>query len=135
MKHLAMKLSTQVVVAFALSSLIACAPAHHGTPTTPIEALSATQLRVQVENHHLGPVVVSLFDSGLKARLGMVLGMSSEVFNVRGTVVSPDRELRLIVEPVATSDVYVSDVIRVAPGQHVRLQVGSQVLLSQYFIR
>jgi hypothetical protein len=135
MKHLVMRLSMKFVIALVLWSANACAPAHQDTRTAPMAALPTTQLRVQVINQHPAPVSVSLFDSGLKVRLGMVLSMGSEVFHVRGSVVSHDRELRLIVEPVAASEVYVSDVIRVAPGQHVRLQVGSHVLLSQHFVQ
>lgn len=130
-----MKPSMQLMIVLALCSANGCAPAQQGRGSAPDVVSQTTQIRLHVDNQHVGPVIVSLVDAGLKTRLGMVVGMASEVFHVRGSVVTPDRELRLVVEPLDAREAYVSDVIRLRPGQGLRLQVGSHVLLSQYFIR
>jgi hypothetical protein len=130
-----MKLAMLLVIALALWSTSGCAPAQQATRTAATAASPATQLRVQVDSNYPAPIVVFLVDAGIKVRLGMVLGMTSEVFHVRGAVVHADRELRLIVEPLGAAYVYVSEVIRVSGGQSVKLQVATHVLLSQHSIR
>jgi hypothetical protein len=125
----------QACATVALWSASGCAPALQGHGAAPGGPSQTTHFRLQVNNQYTGPINVSLIDGGLKTRLGMVLGMASEVFRVSGRVVTPDRELRLVVEPVDAVDAYVSDIIRIRSGQGLRLQVGSHVLLSQYFIR
>jgi hypothetical protein len=130
-----MKPSTQLMVGLALWSASGCAPAQQGHGAAPGVPSQTTHFRLQVDNQYMGPVHIFLVDGGLKTRLGMVLGMASEVFRVSGSVVTPDRELRLVVEPVDAVDAYVSDIIRIRSGQGLRLQVGSHVLLSQYFVR
>jgi hypothetical protein len=130
-----MKASMQLMVGLALWSASGCAPAQQGHGAAPNGPSRATHFRVQVDNQYMGPINVSLVDAGVKTRLGMVLGMGSEVFRVSGSVVTPDRELRLVVEPLDAGEAYVSDIIRISSGQGLRLQVGSHVLLSQYFIR
>jgi hypothetical protein len=130
-----MKPSMQLMVGLALWSASGCVPAQRGHEAAPSGPLPTTHFRVQVDNQHMGPINVSLVDGGLKTRLGMVVGMGSEVFRVSGRVVTPDRELRLVVEPLGAAEAYVSDIIRIRSGQGLRLQVGSQVLLSHYFIR
>jgi hypothetical protein len=130
-----MKPSMQLMVGLALWSASGCVPAQQGHGAAPNGPSQTTRFSVQVDNQYMGPITVSLVDAGLKTRLGMVLGMASEVFHVSGSVVTPDRELRLVVEPLDADDAYVSDIIRIRSGQGLRLQVGSHVLLSQHFIR
>jgi len=66
-------------------------------------------------------------------RLGAVGGNSSATLRIPSSLIAHG-DLRLMADPVGSNDVYVSDVIPVAPDQSVQLTVAPRMRMSSYAV-
>jgi hypothetical protein len=120
--------SIRIAVSAALLGLAACAPAAGTSGAADGPAPEATVVRVA--NNGWADVTVYLLDGGMRRRLGMVTGLSSQTFRLPPAAVSSARPLQLLASPVGGSSSFVSTPWRVSPGQAIAMRVNQSLSMS-----
>jgi hypothetical protein len=88
---------------------------------------------IEVTNTNWLDVVVYSARFGERWRLGMVRSMTTETFRLpRRHQLSPG--LRLVADPVGSSNVFVTERIAASPGDRVMLTVAPQLAQSYFAI-
>ena len=113
-----------------LAAVVACAPAGSSARTEPLPVTL-----VEVSNNSWYDVVVYSVGSGPRWRLGMVTSLSRETFRVPRRDILSSAGLRLMADPIGSSERYVSDRILTSPGDQVSFTVTPRVAQSYYAIR
>ena len=122
-------LKNLAAVVAATLTITACGPALAGSngvdrPARPEAAL------VTVENQNWSDMVVYVVQGGLRMRLGMVTSMRSATFRLPAMFLGHSGDIRLVADPVGSSETYVSDIIQVRDGQQISLSVQNSLQLS-----
>ncbi len=92
-------------------------------------AAAAGPISVEVTNHNYLDANVYAVGSSQTVRLGTVTTNSTQTFEVpRGLPISGG--LRFLVDPIGSSDAYLSDDVLVSPGDVVSLLIQSSLGLS-----
>jgi hypothetical protein len=85
---------------------------------------------IRVDNRNWADVVVYAVRSGRKQRLGMVTSMSMARFRLPDSMVTGTGELQLLVDPIGSSNRYLSAPVLVGPGQDVAFNVQNYLPMS-----
>ncbi len=85
---------------------------------------------VRVENRNWADVVVYAVRSGRKQRLGMVTSMSMSRFRIPEAMVVGTGDLQLLVDPIGSSNGYLSAPVQVGPGQDIAFNVQNYLPMS-----
>jgi hypothetical protein len=109
-----------------------CAPTHAGPAAGPQS--HENQAVVQVSNHNWADVVVYAVVSGARYRLGMLTTNQSGEFRLPPGVVSGSGEVRLLVDPIGSRDVYTTQPIHVRPGQWVDFKIENHLAISNWAV-
>ena len=119
-------------IAAALAALtidVAACATHHGSSAPP----AAEKAAVTVKNDNWSDVVVFVVRGGTRSRIGSVTAMSTNTFRVPSDL-APDGVLQLMVDPVGSNSVYVTDRIVVNSGQRVELTVAQVLRMSSFSV-
>ena len=92
----------------------------------------AGPIRILVDNNNFLDVTIYAEGDGTPIRLGQVSGKSNGSFEIAAERVSGTQGLRLRVEPIGSSDRFVSPAVRVLGGEEVLLSIGA--VLRQTYI-
>ena len=84
---------------------------------------------VVVRNGNWLDAVVYAVRGATRIRLGSVTGLNTATFRMP-TNYSPDGTFQLMVDPIGSSTVYMSNDFVVAPGQHVELSIAPALSMS-----
>lgn len=90
---------------------------------------------LSVENHNWSDVVVYAVRSGMRYRLGTVTSMQRAELAVPPALTVADGDLRLLLDPIGSRNVFVTDPILVAPGDQVLFSVENHLPLSSWMVR
>lgn len=118
------------------SVLTACASAGN-TRTSPGAASPAagpTAFRVNVQNDNFYDVVVYAVVSGVKTRLGSVVGHSRQLLRVPASLLSLG-SLQLFADPIGGERGTVLEPIAVSPGQQVSVTLTPSLNMSYVSVR
>ncbi len=124
----------KTVTGLAIGVLVgACQP---GTPPAGAGTyLSAPSARVRVINHHWATVNVYLVYGGARVRFGSLSSMAEEEFRVSSGL-GAGGDLRLMVDPIGSRNVYVTDnTFRVSQGEVVTFTIENHLPLSSISVR
>jgi hypothetical protein len=100
----------------------ACA-GRHTTKGTPDDTI------VVVRNGNWLDAVVYAVRGATRVRLGSVTGLNTATFRIPSNI-SPDGTFQLLVDPIGSSTVYMSDDFVVTPGQRVELSIAPALAMS-----
>jgi outer membrane lipoprotein SlyB len=120
----------------ALSSLVAvgaagCAPKQRFGPQTWSASSAPT---VTVRNDNWLDVAVYVVRGASRFRIGTVRGSSTETFRLtldRSGTASP---MRILADPIGSTQGYVTEPITLGPGQRLELNVASSIRVSTFSI-
>jgi len=99
------------------------------------EAASGPQpLVLEVRNNNFLDVVVYALPDGGRMRIGMVTGRGGAVLEIPESVAARTG-FRLAVDPVGSTETYVTELMYASPGSVVVLEVGSVVSMSSWHLR
>lgn len=108
--------------------LSACARANRASTGADLPPVPLT-----VTNQNWLDVNVFVIRGTSRYRLGAVGGNSSATLRIPSSIIVRG-ELQLMADPVGSNDVYVSDLIPVAPDQQVQLTVAPRMRMSTYAV-
>jgi hypothetical protein len=111
----------------------ACGTADTGPRSAPVPVTDQTVVRVT--NNNWSDVRVYLVYGTQRIRLGTVTSMQAAVLRVPQTYTSTSRSVRLLIDPIAQRETYLSEPITLGPGQHVDFRVQNHLAISSYSIR
>lgn len=121
------------LLAVAASGVSGCARAGRGAALgNPVSADSGVTLVVR--NDNFSDVDVWVISYGLPTRLGVVMGSSSQRFQLDPTVtLAPD--LRFVATPIGGNGRANSGPVVVQPGQTIEFRIGLRLRLSTVSVR
>jgi membrane-bound ClpP family serine protease len=98
--------------------------------TASVEGLTDTTVRIR--NNSWRDVRVYLMRGGSRQRLGLVTSMRQVDFSLAYRVSAGGAEIRLLVEPVGTSESLATDLIRPLPGLVIQWDIHNNLAMSSY---
>ena len=104
---------------------------------SPARAASAAAqpAMLKVSNYNWMDVVVYAVQGGTRVRLGQVTTMSSATFRIPARMTSNNVEtVRLMVDPVGSTEGWQSEGISVRAGQQVQFNVQNSLAFSSVFV-
>ena len=133
-------LKTLVAAVAASLTLGACASASAGTPPimslvdgpapAAIHRASAPSALLHVENYNWMDVVVYAVQGDTRMRLGQVISMTGQDFRLPGRFLSDGDNVRLMVDPIGSTEGYMTDGIVVRDGERVSFSVQNALQFS-----
>ena len=123
------KLMTGAAVAVALT-MGACGPANRQAA----EQEQSDRATLLVENNNWQDMTLYLLRDGMRTRLGSVTAMGRGRFVLPAAAVMGSGDVRIVADPLGSSQVWTSQPIHVMPGQHVRFKLENNVHLSSYSV-
>jgi hypothetical protein len=109
--------------------LSACASGANRAST----GVDSAPVSLTVTNQNWLDVDVFVIRGTTRYRLGAVGGNSSAMLRIPSSLIARG-EVQLMADPVGSSDVYVSDLISVAPDQQLQLTVAPRMRMSSYAV-
>jgi hypothetical protein len=95
----------------------------------------ADGFELTLNNHHWLDVNIFVQHDGEASRVTTVTASSSQSLILPLWLLGDSKIVRIIAEPVGEQDSYVTDLMRVDPGQSVELNVESALARSNYSIQ
>jgi hypothetical protein len=106
----------------------ACAPLSQGAETMD------KRTTLIVENNNWADMTVYLVRDGMQSRVGSVPSLSRSRFVLSDALVGGLGEIRLLADPIGSSQRFLSQPIHVLPGQQVQFRLENNVQLSSYSV-
>ncbi|HEY0997743.1 MAG TPA: hypothetical protein VGD77_17270 [Gemmatimonadaceae bacterium] len=119
------------------SALTACASAGHSATSAGTVArapVKAAAVKVNVQNDNFYDVVVYAVVSGVKTRLGSVVGHSKQLLRVPVSLLSLG-SLQIFADPIGGERGTVLEPIAVSPGQQVSVTLMPSLNMSYVSVR
>ena len=85
---------------------------------------------VRVENLNWSDMNVYVLQNGARTRLGTVTSMNTSVFRLPAHVLASTASVRLLLDPIGSSEMYLTDPVQVRSGQQIALNVQNSLPLS-----
>ena len=111
--------------------LTACAP---GRTLDKGSVLRGRPTSVEVTNNNWADVAVYALRDGSRQRLGMVVSMGTTVLRIPPVMVAGGNQLQLLVDPIGSSQVHVTEPFLLDVGQRVELRVQNHLATSSVSI-
>jgi hypothetical protein len=105
-----------------------------GAAEDALAASEAPPVRIRVENHNWLDVNVYAVHNGTRYRLGTVTSMTRQMFRLPVAMLAQTGEFRLLVDPIGSSEVFLTEPLLVSPGQQIDWNVENHLALSSYRI-
>lgn len=130
----ALRTSTLAAAAAAILTLGACASGG-GNGAAPADRSShMREATVVVQNQNWQDVVVYVVQSGHRMRLGMVTAMTTSKFRLPQRFLGSASDIRLLADPIGSTQGYQTEGLRVLAGQQVAFNVQNRMSLSSVAI-
>ena len=78
---------------------------------------------VEVENQNFYDMVIYVVRSGIRVRLGMVSGNSTQLFEIPRTFVNPGQPVRFQADPIGANRAPYSQELPIHPGDTITLRI------------
>lgn len=88
---------------------------------------------VEVRNNNWADVNVYFIRNGARHRIGFVMSQSNRQFELPSAVLSGSG-VQLFVDPVGSSETWLSSNIAVAPGDAIRWTIENELSLTSYSV-
>lgn len=82
---------------------------------------------VIVQNRHWSDVRISAIRSGARYRLGTVHSMHTDTLVIPSVITSGIIDLQFLAEPIGSSSHFLSERVRVGPGEDVELRIANEL--------
>ena len=115
----------------AVIALSACAPVSRGGQAGEFQQEKATLL---VENNNWADMAIYLVRDGMRTRLGTAPSLGRTRFVLPDAMIGGSGELRLLADPIGSTQRFLSQPIHVTPGDQVRFRLENNVQLSSYSV-
>jgi hypothetical protein len=128
-----MRVSNLLAVALSGAILAACGASanHQNGPPQGTDG----DARVQVTNNNWSDVRIYAERDGIRVRLGAVTTNGTESFRIPAAILSTSGTIRLIADPIGSSEHHVTHSLTVWPGQTVSYNVANHLAISWASIR
>jgi hypothetical protein len=113
-----------VLLAVSLTDIAACAGRSPSTAASPLQPTLVT-----VRNDNWLDAVVYAMRGASRVRLGTVAGLSTATLKAPSNY-APDGTFQLLVDPIGSNTVYMTDGFVVSPGQRVELSIAPSLRMS-----
>lgn len=87
-----------------------------------------------VENNNWADMTIYALRDGVRARIGQVTALSRGRFVLPQALTAGTSELRIMADPIGSSNRWTSQPILVMPGQELRFRLENNVHLSSYSV-
>ena len=118
-----------VALAIAASAIGCVRPGQASGGASTLEEVTTAR----ITNHNWLDVTVYASRSGARQRLGTVTGQHTEVFRLPRQVIDA-RGVKLLIDPIGSSQSYETELIPLGPGQQVDLVVAQRLAMSHYSV-
>jgi hypothetical protein len=125
-------LRTIAITALTLVSAGACAPMAPAAGPTPSDR--AQETTVTVANHNWSDMTIYLEAGGMRHRLGTVTTGRTETFLMPRSAWLPSGDVRLVADPIGSSEAYVTERILVNRGQEIEFTVQNHLAISSWAV-
>ncbi len=119
-----------IVLLAATLGLTACATGRNVQVESSSTPTAGRGVQVNVQNDNTNDVDVYVMGGGQVWRLGHVTGLSSATVTIPAGIVASSPQLRLLADPLAAFNAYLSDPITVTTGDVVQFQIGASLGVS-----
>jgi hypothetical protein len=128
---LAMRRATRaLVVLAAVAGLAAGCGRHKVADDVDPEADPYAPTPLTVDNNHWLDIVIFVFHDGELSRVGTVTAASSTNFFLPNWMIGQSRNIRLLGDPIGSSESVRTETIHVQPGQFIEWRLESQLARS-----
>ena len=111
----------------AIGIMLSAGCSRHGNSVSALARRPPTVVRIR--NSNWLDMTVFAVRGTARIRLGFVRALGTATFTVPSASI-PDRTLRLLVDPIGSDNVYLTDGVTVAPGQLVELTIMPSLAMS-----
>lgn len=109
----------------------ACAPAAGTTAYAPgLDGVGPEETTVRVENNNWDNMTVYVVRGSARHRLGMVTSMNAETFRIPAAFMSGTEAVRLVADPIGSSNTYVTPSVQVKPGEQIEFDIENHLAIS-----
>jgi hypothetical protein len=109
--------------------IVAAGCGSHRRRTTAV-AVPPADVTLQVTNHNFLDVTVFVLHDGVRQRIGLVTGSSTQSFTLPGRMVAVSHELALLGDVVGSPAVVRTETLIVQPGQRIEWTLESDLRRS-----
>lgn len=111
------------------STVLGC---RHRPPPPEEEAVAASnaEIAIQVNNHNFLDITIYLIHNGGRLRVGIATGTSSATFFLNPRVIGHGGELRLLGDPIGSSEQVFTETLHVQPGSYIEWTLESNLQRS-----
>ncbi len=122
-----------------MNSQLALGPMANGTRLVAADNQAATRslsapATVKVANYNWMDVNVYAVQGGTRVRLGTVTTMGSGVFQIPARFLAQSGSVRLLVDPIGSTEGYMTDGILVHGGQQISFSVQNALQFSSFSV-
>jgi hypothetical protein len=118
-----------LALAITASALGCVRPGQASSGTATLEEVATAR----VTNHNWLDVTVYASRAGARQRLGTVTGQNTETFRLPRQIIDA-RGVKLLIDPIGSSQSYETEFIALGPGQQVDLVVAQRLAMSHYSV-
>jgi hypothetical protein len=119
-----------ILLVAATLGLGACATGRNVQVQSEAAPTARQGVQVNVQNDNTNDMDVYVMGGGQVWRLGHVTGLSNATLTIPAGIVASSPQLRLLADPLAAFNAYLSDPVTVTSGDTVQFQIGSALGLS-----
>ena len=116
---------------------LACASGNGGVPDPAPELAYSSEVpvRLEIDNKHWASVRVFVQHDGMRTRLGDVPAVSRQRFLIGERSIGTGGEIRLIADPLISSDGPTSESLTVLPGQRIVWTLEHRLAMSSLAVK
>jgi hypothetical protein len=115
----------------ALGAAVVVLSCSSGARSTQLSPAGVGDLPLTVTNENWLDVAIYVVRGDDRFRIGEAVGNTTARLRIPGSYII-GWTVQLMADPVGSSDTYVTDVISVAPGEHLQLTVAPRMRMSSY---
>jgi hypothetical protein len=123
------------LLAIALSGAILAACGASANHQDGLAQATDGDARVQVTNDNWSDVRIYAERDGVRVRLGSVTTNATEIFRIPASLLSASGTLRLVADPIGSSERHVTHSLMVWPGQTVAYNIANHLAVSWASVR
>jgi hypothetical protein len=87
-----------------------------------------------IENNNWADMTIYALRDGVRSRIGQVTALGRSKFVLPSAMTTGTAELRIMADPIGSSNRWVSQPVMVLPGQELRFRLENNVNLSSYTV-